>query len=394
MVAAIWVASLVKRLLLSSESVPLLKSVGVVALTSFFVMWACGYFMVGSNFNPDGWNYVFRWQPLSLVDSGTDGSTGWSSILPDRLQLDGETEAFSFLGAGVILLMAISLTRTAHQNRMTKLLIAISASAALTLLFVSIARSIPVSRVVSISVFLVIVAFFSVTLLNLSRLSNSWRTYVPLIIAVCMLAVYSMTNRVGFAQQTLFEYPLFPPLRQFTETFRTHGRSIWPLYYLVLFTAIVVFAKTSSKKYTGLLLLALFCFQVIDSSSAVSLARHRFDSPQWVSPMKDPRWEMFAKKYKHLVVVPPLNDDQEERWIVIDEFANRYRMGTNSGSFSRFDQNVYTKSYQDRVAELISGKPNKDTLYMVDDLSVWETINQGELVESSLIIDNFRVVAP
>jgi hypothetical protein len=277
---------------------------------------------------------------------------------------------------------------------MTKLLIAISASAALTLLFVSIARSIPVSRVVSISVFLVIVAFFSVTLLNLSRLSNSWRTYVPLIIAVCMLAVYSMTNRVGFAQQTLFEYPLFPPLRQFTETFRTHGRSIWPLYYLVLFTAIVVFAKTSSKKYTGLLLLALFCFQVIDSSSAVSLARHRFDSPQWVSPMKDPRWEMFAKKYKHLVVVPPLNDDQEERWIVIDEFANRYRMGTNSGSFSRFDQNVYTKSNQDRVAELISGKPNMDTLYMVDDLSVWETINQGELVESSLIIDNFRVVAP
>jgi hypothetical protein len=209
-----------------------------------------------------------------------------------------------------------------------------------------------------------------------------------------MLAFYSMTNRVGFAQQTLFEYPLFPPLRQFTETFRTHGRSIWPLYYLALFASIVIFSKTFSKKYAGLFLFALLCFQVIDSSSAVSLARHRFDSPQWVSPMKDPRWEMFAKKYKHVVVVPPLNDDQEERWIVIDDFANRYRLGTNSGSFSRFDQNVYTKSYQDRAAELISGKPNKDTLYIVDDLSVWETINQGELMESSLIIDNFRVVAP
>jgi hypothetical protein len=308
--------------------------------------------------------------------------------------LPGESEAFSFLGTGVIFLMGISLARAALQNRRTKVLVAIGTLGSLALLFVSITRSLPHSRVLSMCALLVVVVFFSATLLNLSRLSNSSRTYVPLIIAVCMLAVYSMTNRVGFAQQTLFEYPLFPPLRQFTETFRTHGRSIWPLYYLVLFTAIVVFAKTSSKKYTGLLLLALFCFQVIDSSSAVSLARHRFDSPQWVSPMKDPRWEMFAKKYKHLVVVPPLNDDQEERWIVIDEFANRYRMGTNSGSFSRFDQNVYTKSYQDRVAELISGKPNKDTLYMVDDLSVWETINQGDLTESSLIIDNFRVVAP
>ena len=394
MVAAIWLASLVKRLFMDGERLSLLKSGGFVVIASFIVMWASGYFMIGSNFNPEGWNYVFRWQPLSLVDSGTDGSTGWSHLLGDRAQLAGETEAFSFLGTGVLFLMAISLARAALRNRKTKVLVAIGTLGSLTLLFVSISRSMPLSRVLSMSALLVVVVFFSATLLNLSRLSHSSRTYVPLIIAVCMLAVYSMTNRVGFAQQNLFEYPLFPPLRQFTETFRTHGRSIWPLYYLVLFASIVIFAKTYSKKYTSLLLLSLLCFQVIDSSSAVSLARHRFDSPQWVSPMKDPRWEMFAKKYKHLVVVPPLNDDQEERWIVIDEFANRYRMGTNSGSFSRFDQNVYTKSYQDRVAELISGKPNKDTLYMVDDLSVWETINQGELVESSLIIDNFRVVAP
>jgi hypothetical protein len=394
MVAAIWIASLVKRLFIDGERFSLLKSTGVVALTSLIVMWASGYFMIGSNFNPEGWNYVFRWQPLSLVDSGADGSTGWSHLLGDRAQLDGETEAFSFLGTGVIVLMAISLARAALQNRMTKVLVAIGTLGSLSLLFVSITRSLPLSRVLSMCALLVVFAFFCATLLNLSRLSNSWRTYVPLIIAVCMLAVYSMTNRVGFAQQTLFEYPLFSPLRQFTETFRTHGRSIWPLYYLAIFAAVVVFAKTSSKKYTGLLLLALFCFQVIDSSSAISLARHRFDSPQWVSPMKDPRWEMFAKNYKHVVVVPPLNDDQEERWIVIDDFANRYRLGTNSGSFSRFDQNVYTKSYQDRAAELISGKPNKDTLYIVDDLSVWETISRGALVESSLIIDNFRVVAP
>ena len=103
---------------------------------------------------------------------------------------------------------------------------------------------------------------------------------------------------------------------------------------------------------------------------------------------------MFAEKYKYVVVVPPLNNDPAEEWINIAEFANRYRLGTNSGFFSRFDQNVFTKGNQDRVAELVSEKPNKDTLYIVDDLSLWETINQGELKESSLIIDNFRVVAP
>ena len=395
MVSAIWLASLVKRLFMDGDRLSLLKSTGVVALTSLIVMWASGYFMIGSNFNPEGWDYVFRWQPLSLVDSGTEGSTGWSYLLGDRGQMAGESEAFSFLGTGVIFLMAISLARATLQNQVTKVLVAISTLGSLSLLFVSITLSLPLSRVLSMSALLVIVVFFSMTLLNLSGRSNSSRTYVPLIIVVCMLAVYSMTNRVGFAQQTLFEYPLFPPLRQFTETFRAHGRSIWPLYYLALFSAVIIFAKTFSRKYISLLLSALLCFQILDSSSAISNARQRFsDSPQWVSPMKDPRWEMFAEKYKYVVVVPPLNNDPAEEWINIAEFANRYRLGTNSGFFSRFDQNVFTKGNQDRVAELVSEKPNKDTLYIVDDLSVWETISQGALVESSLIIDNFRVVTP
>ena len=170
MVAAVWLASLIKRLFVDGERFSLLKSGGFVVITSFIVMWASGYFMIGSNFNPEGWNYVFRWQPLSFVDSGTEGSTGWSYVLGDRGQLAGESEAFSFLGAGVIVLMAVSLARAALQNRMTKVLVAIGVLAASTLLFVSIARSIPVSRVVSISAFLVIVAFFCATLLNLSRL--------------------------------------------------------------------------------------------------------------------------------------------------------------------------------------------------------------------------------
>jgi hypothetical protein len=395
MVAAIWLASLVKRLSIDGERLSLLRSAGVVSLASFIVMWASGYFMIGSNFNPEGWNYVFRWQPLSLVDSGTEGSTGWSYLLGNRGQLAGENEAFSFLGVGVISLMAVSFVQITHQYRKIKLLFTICTLATLLLLFVSITRSIPLSRVISMGALLVIVAFSSAVLLKLSHLSSLWRNYVPLIIAVCVLAVYSMTNRVGFAQQTLFEYPLLPPLRQFTETFRTHGRLIWPLYYLALFAAIIVFTKTFSRKNLGLTLFALLCFQVLDSSDAINLARQRFsDSPQWASSMKDPRWENLAEKYKHVVVVPPLNDDEKERWIVIDEFANRYGLNTNSGNFSRFDQDVYTESNQKRIADLVSGKTNKDTLYIVDDLSVWEEINQSELSNILFVIDNFRVIAP
>ena len=396
MVAAIWVASLVKRLYIGNEKFPLLRSVSVVALVSLIVMWASGYFMIGSNFNPDGWNYVFRWQPLSLVDSGTEGSTGWSRLLLDRGQLPGESEAFSFLGTGVIFLMGISLARAALQNRRTKVLVAIGTLGSLALLFVSITRSLPLSRVLSMSALLVVIVFFSVTLLNLSRLSNSSRTYVPLIIAACMLAVYSMTNRVGFAQQTLFEYPLFPPLRQFTETFRTHGRSIWPLFYMLIIGVIVYVSRAFPRRTASALLFAALIIQVIDSAPAVSLARDRFiNAAPWVTPLSDPRWSELADEYSNIVIVPTLNDDPNELWIAIDELAISTGLNTNSGNFSRFDEKALTRYNEQLFLRLRDGTVDSDSIFVVVDPEL-ETFLRGREGSSfaMLEINGFLVVAP
>jgi hypothetical protein len=396
MVAAIWVASLVKRLYIGNEKFPLLRSVSVVALVSLIVMWASGYFMIGSNFNPDGWNYVFRWQPLSLVDSGTEGSTGWSRLLLDRGQLPGESEAFSFLGTGVIFLMGISLARAALQNRRTKVLVAIGTLGSLALLFVSITRSLPLSRVLSMSALLVVIVFFSVTLLNLSRLSNSSRTYVPLIIAACMLAVYSMTNRVGFAQQTLFEYPLFPPLRQFTETFRTHGRSIWPLFYMLIIGVIVYVSRAFPRRTASALLFAALIIQVIDSAPAVSLARDRFiNAAPWVTPLSDPRWSELAEEYSNIVIVPTLNDDPNELWIAIDELAISTGLNTNSGNFSRFDEKALTRYNEQLFLRLRDGTVDSDSIFVVVDPEL-ETFLRGREGSSfaMLEINGFLVVAP
>jgi hypothetical protein len=393
MVAAIWLASLVKRLFMNGERFSLLKSTCVVAITSFIVMWASGYFMIGSKFNPEGWNYVFRWQPLSLVDSGTDGSFGWSRILQDRAQTDGSTEAFSFLGLGVIFMMALYVIRSLYNKRLFRRSSNIALGSFLAC-FALLSAQISPSKALTLVGLMIICLFVLLTCRDIFGNRARVVRLAPLLFAALFLGIYSMTNRIGIGQRTIFEYQLFPPLKQFTETFRTHGRSIWPMYYLVHFSAIVIFAKTFFKKHVGSLLLTLLCFQVFDSSSAISLARHRFDSPQWVSPMKDPRWQKLAEKYKYVVVVPPLNDDLEERWIVIDDFANRYRLSTNSGSFSRFDQDVFVESNQDRVAELVSGQPNKHTLYIVDDLSIWGSVSKSKFSGSLLVIDNFHLIAP
>ena len=395
MVAAIWLASLVKRLFMDGERFSLLKSGGFVVIASFIVMWASGYFMIGSNFNPEGWNYVFRWQPLSLVDSGTEGSTGWSYLLGDRGQMAGESEAFSFLGISVIFLMTVSFVQIIHQFRRTKILVSTIILVAITLLFVSINRSIPLTKAVSVSALLVVVAFSSTALLKLSHLSSSWRNFIPLIIAVCILAVYSLTNRVGIAQQTLFEYPLFSPLRQFTETFRTHGRSIWPLYYLLIFAAVIVFTRTFTSRWITVALWSLLCLQIFDSSSAHISARKRFmHAPQWISPMKDVRWNDFAAKYKNIVVVPPLNDDPSERWVAIDEFSSRHQLNTNSGNFSRFDEDAYFLSLSKLLTSLTTNNLDKSSLYVIDDQVLWKKNSSGFTPFIEMEVDGFKLILP
>ena len=367
MVAAIWLASLAKRLYKDREKFALLKSVSVVAITSFIVMWASGYFMIGSNFNPEGWNYVFRWEPLSFIDSGTDSSTGWSRILQDRAQSAGATEAFSFLGVGVIAMMAIAYCGKSDIKLLQVPRIRLFAAALALFVGFLFVNPLSVSKVLSLLALILVVFLGIVVLFQLLQSRRGVGFLAPLAIAAISLATYSLTNSVGFGQRTLFEFPLFTPLRQFTETFRTHGRSIWPLFYLVQLAAVITFTKSIAKKFLTTILCALLCLQIYDSSSAISSARKRFTSaPLWSSPLTDPIWESSVPKYKYLVVIPPLNNDPEGNWIAIADFASKHKLATNSGYFSRFDQNTYQLITDGYLEQIKRNQFNPETVYIID----------------------------
>jgi glucan phosphoethanolaminetransferase (alkaline phosphatase superfamily) len=222
------------------------------------------------------------------------------------------------------------------------------------------------------------------------------KTFSPLVIVTASLALYSMTNRIGLGQQTLFEFPLFPPLKQFTETFRTHGRFIWPIYYLAVFSAIIFFVRTTSRKYLPYAIIALLLFQIYDSSNASNLTRQRFTkSPQWSSPLKDSRWGMFAERYDHVVFVPPLNNDPDEIWIAIDELASKYQLSTNSGYFSRYDPSKFVSMTEKYITQINSDQMDDQTIYVLDPKFFPKVYHIPEDMENSIkIMDGFFVITP
>jgi hypothetical protein len=359
-------------------------------------MLASGYFMIGSNFNPEGWDYMFRWQPLSFVDSGTDGSSGWSRILHDRAQTDGATEAFSFLGVGVIAMMSMALAKltlikSSHHKRSGTLIVGVP----IVFVYLSIKQHYP-TNFLSLFAFLLVSLFVLVLGAKLVKNRLTFKFYSPLCIAVSLLAIYSLTNRVGFGQRTLFEFPLFPPLRQFTETFRTHGRSIWPLYYLVVLGTVVFFVKLISKKYVSLFLFVTLCFTLIDTSEAISSARQRFtDSPRWTSPLRNPLWKDLSSKYQSIVLIPPLNNDADDHWIVFNDLAAQYHLATNSGNFSRFNEDQYYSWNDMTKDETIARIESINAIYVIFDQSIWDEL-QKRIINPYFIgrVNNFAVYAP
>lgn len=395
MVALIWIACLVQRKLCGEKYIQLLISMAVITFSSILAMWSSGYFIIGDNFNPSSWNYVFHWQPLSLVDPGTTASTGWSLILPDRPELEGANEGFSYLGMGVFALMTVLILKMFIKLGTRRKLV-FSGIIVVSIILLCFNWSKPqFSEIISRTFFVIAFMFILAMLVKAMSAEENRKKFIPLILAVSALAFYSMTNRVGFGQRILFDYPLYPPLREFTHTFRTHARSIWPAYYLIVIASIVFVAKDLKRNLAILVLLSSLVTQVIDSSHAVGSARKRFTEViPWESPMKDQKWHDFSGMYSKVVMVPPDKNGLGETWVAIDDYAAQHGMYTNSGYFSRYDEIKWDKYEKSLEKDLRAGIIDTDTLYFIRELKLWVQIRNSSNSAKFYRLDGFNLIAP
>ena len=404
MLAAVWLASVVRRFLLGWVR---FKEISVEVFTTvsavLAVAWAAGYFAMGRSINPEGWNYVFRWQPLALIDSGTDGSEGWSRIVRDNAQLVGDTEGFSYLGSGILALaLFIAITISLHflKGRARFVQVIYVALPLVLSISVYVARG---STGVKLPMGLII--FGSLVLLIFDHLrgclgrsnKSSSQGHPPLLTAVILLALYSLTNSVGFGTNRLFDYPLLPGLKQFTETFRTHGRFIWPAFYGLMILILIGVMRQLGPRWRTVVLAVALIFQLTDSSTALRSVHSRFsNSPKWNSVLNDPRWESWASQYDSIVVAPPLNNDADDLWLSVTKYAAQNRLSTNSGNFSRYDTSLYEVEYQALSTLLADGNFDATTIYIVLDDALWiKMTGNPKLDQNKLItVDLLHVVIP
>ncbi len=184
---------------------------------------------------------------------------------------------------------------------------------------------------------------------------------LPLVVVVLLTAGYAWSSHVTLrgAEVLNLEWA-FAPFEPITRAFRTCGRFIWPLHYLVAMGAIVLAAKLVPSRWW----LAPIAFGLAAVVQAVELKANNpafFHAPV---PPVSAGWKGLGQRYQHLQIVPV-----QVQWVCdydpnavsyLTRVAAQERMTINSGNVGRVPRPI-----RSQCGAVFQGPMDEQTLYVV-----------------------------
>ena len=274
------------------------------------VMWVSGALMV-SDPSDSGFG-TYRTSLTSLFDPKPVNLFSFSRLIPDIGSLPGTQEGFAFLGISVIGLLLIS----------------------------------------------------CIVIFKIRHPLNA-KHFAPLVLGSAALGVFSLSNRVSFSQREIFTYPIPEPIMQLIGPFRSSGRFIWLIVYLIMIYGLISLSLIIQKKtFWGFsLLILLLCAQLYESATVYSHTRMRFTESEFTAQLVSSKWDQIAQNYDHLVVIPPLNNDPS--WFELSLLANKWDMTTNATYLGRIDLKKFEFAATSAQINLETFQFDSRTMYVI-----------------------------
>jgi len=187
--------------------------------------------------------------------------------------------------------------------------------------------------------------------------------YLPLALALLVLAVMAFGQPVTFGPHIVFNYDRnwWGPLR----IFRTNGRMIWPLYYTVVVAILFAAVRLRYRASIAVLSLAVVV-QAVDLSPAPAFIAdtglHGFRNP-----LNSRFWDIAAPHYQRIILIPS-NLCERNGYVEYSAFAllaGRHRMAINSGMTARYDVRRAVQYCQSLDQEVRDGLTTPGSLYVL-----------------------------
>lgn len=291
-----------------------LAALGAAVAATVTGWWLSGLFVLqGEGALAEGGLGYFSTNLASFVVHG-----GWSRWMPTiPLATEGQTyEGFHYLGAGLLGLVAVAAVLARRQA-------------------------------------------------GVPRVPPLWPRWV-LAVAIAM-ALFALSPRVTLGPYVLVDVtgPWTAPLAMF----RSSGRFVWPLTYVLLTWAIVtVDRRAAPRTALGVLALAVVV-QVADLRDAYRFRHDAAHDPAfhtWTNPFASPAWDAVLPTYRHVALVPPPQcGEAPYPYEGAMRLAARHHATLNAGVVARADAGARRRYCADADATIDRVDLADDTLYLV-----------------------------
>lgn len=162
---------------------------------------------------------------------------------------------------------------------------------------------------------IIILAIFAV-ILQISAWGRVKRTdkNLPAFLLIAVICLFvSASHQFALDGNHVYEIPYPDKLVSLWGMFRSSGRFIWPVVYLIMLWVIVTAVNQIKNKYAVLLLLGVtFFLQIYDIQGAIRSRCDGFRTETvYNSRLQDERWEEIAQGKKHIVFVSRVTQNQD-----------------------------------------------------------------------------------
>jgi hypothetical protein len=193
------------------------------------------------------------------------------------------------------------------------------------------------------------------------------RRHVLLMVAVAIMYLYSLSNKVVLGDRILLEYQVPEFLNHLVQTFRASGRFIWPLTYVACFWFLRAAAFSARRVQLLALLAVAFGLQVVDLQG-LAFQRDHFASLNYQSRLASEHWDTLAARAGCLVAFPPFQHNTQNKGDFSDiaYLASRHRIPTTAGYAGRISQTKAEAIEDTMLAVIARGQADPSHLFLVE----------------------------
>lgn len=190
----------------------------------------------------------------------------------------------------------------------------------------------------------------------------------PLIVVCLVMTAFAISPRVTLGAEVIADLTgaWSAPL----ALFRSSGRFVWPLTYLLVTWAIVTVARRLPTRAAAAALALAVGVQLADLHHIHVDRRNATHDPlfyAWEQPFRDDRWPAIARHYRHVVLAPPpqCRPAAVPALAPSIRFAAEHGLTINSGILSRHEEVTRARYCERLAADLDAGTLADDSLYLV-----------------------------